>query len=140
MVATKTQGIEKQKALQAINHFFDQYKNSCNQKNAPTAANYQNILSHNFQNTSNGKLIGRNIQDFLKRIETVKSEYSHVEFSKVNDCLCCDNKATIHYDMSLTTKGGVKRKLNIMAIATFDGDEITEWTQVSHDTEKSHSK
>ena len=40
--------------------------------------------------------------------------------------------------MNLTLQNGEKRLLNIMAIATIDGDHITHWSQVSHDKEKDH--
>lgn len=138
MVATKTQALDKQKALQVLNNFLDQFKNCCKQKHSPNAANFENILSHDFQNSSNGKLIGKNIQDFLKRIQEVQKKYSHVEFSHLQDCLISDNKCTIQYDMTLTLQNGEKRLLNIMAIATIDGNLITHWSQVSHDKEKDH--
>jgi hypothetical protein len=138
MVATKTQMLEKQKALQVLNHFFDQFKNCCKQKHSPNAANFENILSHDFQNSSNGKLIGKNIQDFLKRIQEVQKRYSHMEFSHLQDCLISGNKATIQYDMTLTSQNGEKRLLNTMAIATIDGDLITHWSQVSHEKGKHH--
>ena len=138
MVATKTQTLEKQKALQVLNHFLDQFKNCCKQKQSPNAANFENILSHDFQNSSNGKLIGKNIQDFLKRIQEVQKKYSQLDFTHLRDCLISDNKAIIQYDMNLTLQNGEKRLLNIMAIATIDGDHITHWSQVSHDKEKDH--
>ena len=81
MVATKTHALEKQKAIKVVNSFLDQFKNSSKQKQAPNAANFENILSNDFQNSSNGKLIGKNIQDFLKRIQQVQKRYSHVEFT-----------------------------------------------------------
>ncbi len=138
MVATKTQALDKQKALQVLNNFLDQFKNSCKQKQPPNAAYFEHILSHDFQNSSNGKLIGKNIQDFLKRIQEVQKRYSHVEFSRLQDCLISGNKGTIQYDMTLTSQSGEKRLLNIMAIATIDGDLITHWSQVSHDKERDH--
>lgn len=138
MVATKTQALNKQKALQLVNHFLEQFKHCCKQKQAPNAANLENILSRDFQNSSNGKLIGKNIQDFLKRIQDVQKKYSNLEFSSLRDCLISDNKAIMQYDLNLTLHNGEKRMLNIMAIATIDGDHITHWSQVAH--VKEHSK
>lgn len=138
MVATKTQPLEKQKALQAVNHFLDQFKNCCNQKQPPNIANFEHILSHDFQNSSNGKLIGKSIQDFSKRIQDVQKKYSHAEFSHLKDCLISGNKCTIQYDLTLTSHKGEKRLLNVMAIATIDGDLITHWSQVSHDKNRDH--
>lgn len=133
MVSTKTQPLDKQKALQVLHKFLDQFENCCKQKQPPTAANFQNILSPNLQNSSNGKLIGKNIQDFVKRIQEVQKKYSDIKFSHLQDCLISDNKSIIHYDITLTLQNGTKRHLNIMAIVTIDGDLITSWSQVSHD-------
>lgn len=138
MVATKTEALDKQKVLHVLNKFLEQFENCCKQKNAPNAASFENILSHDFQNSSNGKLIGRSIQDFLKRIQDVQKKYSHVEFSHLKECLISGTKGVIQYDMTLTSQNGEKRLLNIMAIATFDGELITHWSQVSHEKDKDH--
>lgn len=138
MATTRTETLDKQKALQVLNNFLDHFKNSCRQKQPPTIDNFKDILSHDFQNSSNGKLIGKNIQDFLKRIQDVQKKYSQVEISHLQDCLISGNKGTIQYDMTLTSRDGEKRLLNIMAIATIAGDQITHWSQVSHDKEKDH--
>lgn len=139
MVATKSQVLDKQKALKLVNNFLEHFKNCCKQKNQANAANFEHILSPNFQNSSCGKLIGKNIQDFLKRISNVQKNYSNVEFSQLRDCLISDNKAIIQYDMTLTGHNGEKLLLNIMAIATIDGDLITHWSQVSHQKDHLHS-
>ena len=136
MVATKTLALDKHKALRVLKSFLDQFLISCKQKQPPKAADFENILSHDFQNSSNGKLIGKNIQDFLKRIQEVQKKYSHLDFdftTHLKDCLISGNKAVVQYDMNLTLQNGDKRLLNIMAIATIDGDLITHWSQVSHD-------
>ncbi len=136
MVATKTQSVDKQKALQVVNNFLEEFKNCCRQKQHPNVANFEHILSHDFQNSSNGRQVGKNIQDFIKRIQEVQEKYSQVEFSHVQDCLISGNKGTIQYDMVMTAPNGEKRQLNIMAVATIDGDLITHWSQVSHDKAK----
>lgn len=136
MVATKTQALEKQKALQLLNTFLEHFKTCCKQKNAPNADDVENIVSQDFQNSSNGKLIGRNLQDFLKRIQETQKKYSNVEFSRLQDCLICGNKAVVQYDMSRTSQNGEKSQLNIMAIATINDDLITHWSQVSHNKDK----
>jgi hypothetical protein len=138
MVATKTQALDKQKALHVINNFFEQFKNCCKQKQPSNAANFEDVLSHDFQNSSNGKLIGKNLQDFVKRIQDVQKKYSQAEFSHLHDCLISGNKATIQYDITLSAQNGEKRQLNIMATATIDGDLITHWSQVSHDKKRDH--
>jgi hypothetical protein len=138
MVTTKTHALDKQKALQLLNSFLEQFKTCCNQKHPLNAAEFENILSRDFQNSSSGKQIGRSAQDFLKRIQDVQKKYSHVEFSHIHDCLISGDKAIIQYDMNLTSRNGEKGLLNIMAIATIDGDLITHWSQVSHEKEKDH--
>lgn len=138
MVATKIQAIDKQQALRLINNFINDFKTCCNQRQSLTPAHFETILSHDFQNTSNGKLIGKNTQDFLRRIQEVQKKYSHIEFTPLQDCLISGNKAIIQYDLNLTLHGGDKRRLCVMAIATIDGDLITQWTQLSHDKERDH--
>ena len=140
MVATKAQPLDKQKTLHFINHFFDVYQNCCNENRQPNAAEFEKIISRDFQHTSNGKLIGRNVQDFLKRIQDVKNKYSHVQFTHINDCLIADHKVAIQYDIHMTPKNDKKFDLTFMVIATFDPDNghITHWTQVLHEKMKDH--
>lgn len=138
MVATKAQPLEKQKALHVVGHFLNQFKNCFKQRQAPHAADFEKILSPHFQNLSNGKLIGKNIPDFLKRIQDVQKRYSYIEFSPLEECLISGNKGIFQYDITLTLKDGEERLLNVMAIATIEGDLITHWSQVSHDKGKDH--
>ncbi len=140
MVATKTQPLEKQKALQLLNNFFDHFKNCCRQKQAPDAHSFQNIISQDFHNMSNGAMIGKNAHDFLKRIQDVQKKFSMVEFSRLQDCLMAGNKAILEYDINLTAQNGEKHQLHTIAIATIDNDLITHWTQVSHEKDKDHMK
>lgn len=136
MVTTKTQPLEKQKTLNLLNNFFEHFKKCCNQKELPQVAAFENILSPHFLNHCNGKQIGKNLQDFQKRIQDVKNRYSHVELPKLNTCLIADNKAVIHYDVHQTKKDGEKVHFNIMAIATIEDGLITEWQQVAHQCEE----
>lgn len=138
MVTTKSYALDKQKVIQNLKIFLDQFKISCQQKQPPKASDYENILSHDFHNLSNGRLVGKTMQDFLKRIQEMQKRYSNVEFTHIHDCLISGDKVILQYDMDLTSLNGQKRLLNIMAIVTFDGDLITHWSQVSHDKEKDH--
>lgn len=137
MVATKTHELDKQKALHAIHSFLDQFKNSCNQKNAKPA-DFEKIISHDFQNLSGGKLIGKTIPEFIKRIQEDQKKYSHIEFSNIQDCLISGDKAIVQYNMNRTLQDGKKDVLNVIAIATINDNLITHWSQVSHDTERDH--
>lgn len=131
MVATKT-AIDKQQALKQINNLISHFKTCCNQKQQPNPSQFEHIISHDFQNTTNGKLIGKNVPDFLRRLQEVQKKYSHFEYNIINDCLLSGNKAIVQYDMNLTLQNGEKRRFTTMAIATFDGEIIAEWSQVSH--------
>lgn len=131
MVATYV--LDKQKALQLLNSFLDQIRNCCNQKHPPKADYFDTILSNDFHNSSSGKLIGKNKHDFLKRIQEIQAKYSHIDFSRLQECLISGNKAIIQYDMHRTLRNGEKSLIHIMAIATIDGDLITHWSQVSHE-------
>lgn len=133
-----TYALDKQKALQLLNNFLDQFRNCCNQKHPPKADYFENIVSNDFHNSSGGKQIGKNMQDFLRRIQEVQKKYSHIDFSRLQECLISGNKAIIQYDMNRTLRNGEKSLINIMAIATIDGDLITHWSQVSHEKEKDH--
>lgn len=141
MVATKTQpmqAVDKQKATQLLKKFLEQYKNCCKQKQAPNAASFESMLAPNFQNTSNGRVIGRNIQDVVTRIQTIQKRFASIDFSNIQECLVSGNRATVEYDMTLMAHNGEKRVLHAIAIATIDGDMITQWTQVSHNKETDH--
>lgn len=134
MVATYA--LDKQKALQLLNSFLDQFRNCCNQKHPPKADYFETILSNDFHNSSSGQQIGKNMHDFLQRIQKVQKKYSYIDFSRLQECLISGNKAIIQYDMNRTSRNGEKSLINIMAIATIDGDLITHWSQVSHEKEK----
>jgi len=136
MVTTKTQALDKQKAAHLVNSFLDECKHCCNQKQTPNISDFEELLSYDFHYSSNGKDVGKNIQDFMKRIEEVKEKYSHIESSPLHHCWISDDKVIIQYDMDLTSKEGKKLLLNTMAIATIDGDLITYWSQVSHEKGK----
>lgn len=138
MVATKTPPIDKQKAMQLVNSFFDRFKQACEKKQSPTASDFEGILSRDFQNSINGKVVGKNIEDFIKRTLEIQKKYSHIDLAHVHDCLISDNKVIIQYDIGLTSHNKEKRLLNIMAIATIDDHLISHWSQVSHDKGKDH--
>lgn len=133
MAVTKTQPLEKQKALRLINSFLDQFKSCCNQKGAPNASAFKNILSPHLENFTCGTQIGKNIDDVLSRIKHVQKDYSHVEFDHIEDCLICDDKAVVQFNMTRTNLKGKKDAIDVMAIVTIEDNLITQWSQVSHE-------
>ena|SRR3984957_4567782 len=135
MVAIKTHPhvLEKHKALEIVNNFLTHFQQCCNKKHPPNASNFENYLSHDFQNSSNGKVIGKNVHDFLERIQKVQKRYTELKIAPLHDCLIADNKAILQYDVNLTSHSGKKVQMFLMAIATIDNNLITQWSQVSHD-------
>jgi hypothetical protein len=134
MVATKTHPhvLDKHKALEILNGFLLQFQQCCNKKHPPNASNFENFLSHNFQNSSNGKVIGKNVHDFLERIQKVQKRYSELKITPLHDCLISDNKVIAQYDVNLISLRGEKVQMFLMAIATIEDHLITQWSQVSH--------
>lgn len=137
-MVTTMYALDKAKALQILNNFLEQFTNCCNQKHPPKADYFKNILSNDFNNSSSGKQIGKNMHDFINRVQDVQKKYSHIDIMHLNECLISGNHAIIHFDMHLTSRKGEKSTLNIMAIATIDGNLITHWTQVSHEKDKDY--
>lgn len=133
-----TYALDKSKALQVLNNFLEQFCNCCNQKHPPKSDYFKNILPQDFNNSSSGKQIGKNIQDFLERIQNVQKKYSHIDITHLHECLISGNHAIIQFDMHLTLRNGAKSLLNIMAIATINDNLITHWSQVSHEKDKDH--
>lgn len=131
--------LDKQKALQTINNFLQQFCNCCNQKHPPKAEYFKNIISNDFNNSSCGKQIGKNIQDFLKRIENVQKKYSHIDITNIHECLVSGNHAVVQFDMHSSGRNGEKSLRNFMAIATIDGNVITHWSHVSNERDKDYT-
>lgn len=133
MVTTKEHALDKKKGTEIMDSFLAQFQNCCNQKRPPNATDFERHLSHNFQNSCNGKLVGKNLQDFLNRVQGLQKRYSHVEIASRQDCLISGNKAIVQYDIDLTSHSGNRTQLNIIAIATIEDHLITQWSQVAHD-------
>ena len=125
--------LDKQKALKLINSFLDQYKNCCNQKAQANAGTFKSTLSPHVHNCTCGKEIGKNVDDVCNRIKKAQKEFSHVEFDHIDDCLICDDKAVVQYNMTRTLQNGKKDKINCMAVCTIEDNLITNWSMVSHE-------
>lgn len=141
MVMAKTAAaLDKKQATTLIDAFIDKFQKCCNHSGPANAAEFEKILSRNFQQTSNGQLIGRTLSDHLVRISNLQKKYSHLQIGPRPECLISGNKAVVSYEMNLTARNGAKSTLCFISIATIEDNLITQWTMVSHEKGRDYSQ
>lgn len=133
MVATK-----KAPQIQAIYNFFqffEKYITGHSQENE-----VEKYLSKSFTIYSNGEQLGKNIEDYKKRMHLFKEKYSEFKISDpIEEPILSGNQVIIHYKIDLKTKQGEKRQVQIMAMGTLGKDQkIERWIQVAGDTHQAN--
>lgn len=134
MVMTRALGLDKKQTMSFLHKFLDHFQSLCNQPRPPNTTDLEKYIARNFKNTCNGKLIGKNLPDFVHRIADLQKKHpsTKIRLDFNQDFLVADNKAVIQFEVDLTERNGEKKHLFIMAIATIEENLITEWSQVSH--------
>lgn len=138
-MATKSATIDKDHAQTLVEDFFQQFQTACVKNTPPKSADFEKYLSKNFHFTSNGQIAGDSIHDYLKRIERLQQKYSSIELSEPHqELIVAGNQVVINYDAFLKSKAGKEVQLNIMAIATIEGNKIVDWIQVANEKGSGH--
>ncbi len=139
MVLTKEATLEKSQVTTLLNSFLKQFQNASSNTNPPNAAEFERLLSRNFQISINGKTVEKNLDNYLNRIQKLQKKYSQIKVSNLlEEPLISNNKATIQFEISLTPRNGPQIQLHAMAIATIENNKITEWKQVSSEKGLNH--
>lgn len=134
MSMLKTAALDKRQAIDLLNGFFKQFQDCCNRPHSPEPSNFNQYLSENFQISSNGQVIGKNLSDYLSRVENFQKRYSHVDLPRLlEEPLICDHQVVAYYVTHVTSHEGKKTHLYFMAIATVENQKFTNWVQVDHE-------
>lgn len=134
MALTKAPILDRTEATNILKGFLDVFQHFCNESKLPLATEFDRYLSRNIQVTSNGRLIARNLTEYLNRFERFEKRYSHCEVTVFKeDTLVFDQHIVCHYKAELNSKNGQKVQLYMMAIATIEDHKIVTWKQVVHE-------
>ncbi|MDP1879696.1 MAG: hypothetical protein Q8K60_01990 [Parachlamydiaceae bacterium] len=134
MVMIKTAAHNKTQVLNLINNFIGEFQNWCNQRNAPEFADFEKYLTKQFQISSNGNVIGKDLHDYTLRVKKFREEYSHFEITMLEEPLICENKVVLTYEVDLRLNPNQdKREVYVMAIVNLEDNKISNWKQVTHD-------
>lgn len=132
MVGIKTANLDKTQALNVIYGFFKQVQEWCAKSNPIQISEVEKHLSSHFQIISNGKPIGKNSADYLKRLQQFQKQYNHFDISKpVEEPIICGNQIAVHYKVNLQSRSGQAKEVQIMAIATIEENRVAKWSQVA---------
>lgn len=133
-MVTRAVHLSKEQALTLINDFFAQFPIWCNQDKAPTVADLEQFLAHNFQISCNDRVIAKNTTEYLKRVKNMREKFSNFELiGPLEEPLVHDNKLVCQYDLNVHANDGIKVEVCFMAIATIEGNKIVRWQEVSHE-------
>lgn len=134
MVLVKTPTLSKDQAQTILHGFLQQFQNICNKHTKPNPTEFEKFLSRNFKISSNGKVVGKNLNEYLERIQKFQERYTHIEIPHklLEEPVIADNRAVFFYNVHLTRKDGGKVKMFLMAIGVFEDGKIVQWNQVAH--------
>ena len=140
MAATKTMYWNKSQALAHLNDFFKQFQHWIKQAKEPTLAEIEKFFTSDFQLSSNGILISRDLSDHLNRLNKLRKKYARIEVEgPFEEPLVCDNQLAVHYALHLSSHTGEKKEVGIIALAVIEDNKFKRWTQVAHEKGKDWS-
>lgn len=132
MAMTKMATLDKAQAETLLSNFFEKFSEVISSQSAPKTADFANILTPNFQLVSNGKTQVKNLADYMPRLVNFQKRYSNVELSEpLDDLVIAENKVVVLYNANFTTRDGKRLLINMMAIATIEGNKISRWMQIA---------
>jgi hypothetical protein len=140
MVAAKSSTLEKNQTEAILRNLYEQLEEWHNGPQEPKVASLEQVMTRNFELSSNGHVLSHNINEYLLRVEKLRKKYSKFSIKPSRDnTLVQGNKAALHYTLTLTPRnGGQPVSVEIMAIATLEGERISRWHQVAHEKGISH--
>jgi hypothetical protein len=133
MTMTKAQpAMDKAQAKTWAKNFLQNFQNIYNQPNM-TEADLEKIFTTNFQFTSNNQLLTKSTAEHMNRATKLRKKYAHFELKGLEEPVINENRIAVNYELNLRAHNGQKSQVLIMAIATLEGNKISQWSQVTHD-------
>lgn len=134
MAITKSPTIEKTDALALIYNFFKDFHVWCSQSTPIKNSDLEKYLTNNFTITSSGKLVGKSVNEYLKRVQQFQKKYSKFDISKpLEEPVASGNQIAFSYKVDLKSRKGEEKQVWVMAIATIEDNKISRWTQVANE-------
>ena len=133
MAMAKT-STNRSQSLNLINNFLAGFQNLCNQKNTPTLQDVEKYFSKSFQLNSNGVVLCRSSQDYLKRLNHLREKYSHFDLiGPLEEPIVSDNHFSVHYELGLQGRDGKRRQVMLFANGIIEDNKVANWIQVTHE-------
>lgn len=134
MVMAKTAPMNKAQAQAWIKNFLQHFQNLFNQKNMPTVADLEKIVTPNFHFTSNEEIMTRSAADYLNRLIKLRKKYSHFELKgPLEEPVANENRLAFNYILNLRSPNGQNVEVIIMTIVTLEDNKIAKWSQLTHE-------
>jgi hypothetical protein len=132
----KMSRLDKNTAFPLLNGYFDLFERFFKIGSGPHSAELEKYLSSELHMRSNGKILCRNLKEYIIYMDDVKKKYETIKLSEfLEEPVLGGNKIVIRYDMEGTIRGKPKREWNVMAIVTIDEDsKILQWSEVVNES------
>jgi hypothetical protein len=129
--------LESQSAYGSKNliiNFFDFFNIHNQQLTVPSVNELEQFFSPNFRVVSNGELVCKNTDEYRNHFITLRNNFTKIDCSQLlEEPITSGNKTVIRYYADTTDKSGHQVRFQIIAILTFDGSKISNWTEVLHE-------
>jgi hypothetical protein len=134
MTITKEQTLDKKHTQQTIEGILQLFQSYGNPNTKPSRQELERFFTSNLEIFSNDHTAVRNVNEFVERIQQIQQHFSSLKYSKLLESpIIAGNKAIIRYNVDLTTTNSKKTQFQIIAILTFDGEKVSQWTEVIHE-------
>lgn len=133
MSFTKSKSLDKSVALEIVGDFLEKFEYCCNEKNNPTKGDLEPFLSKNFTILRNGKILAKNIDEYIRCIFSYRERFSHMEISNLYvDVLSSGYQIIAKFTVSATSrKDNSKRHLEVISIASLEDHHFLQWEEVA---------
>lgn len=124
--------VKQEKQVESIYNFFHFFEKWISQPSKEISSELDKYLTKSFSFFSNGEQLAKSEVDYKKRMLFFKEKYAEFKISKpLEEPIISGNQVIIHYAIDLKTHSGEKRQVQIMAMATLEGEKINRWIQVA---------
>jgi hypothetical protein len=129
----KATGLDKAQAVAIVEGFLEEFERWFDLPNGPVLSDIEKVLSKNVKMRSNGELLIRSSEDYLKRVNLLRQRYAGVRISHVlGDTPVWNHSAVVQYTVTFTGHNGKETELYFMGVVTVEDGKIRDWMQVTH--------